>query len=116
MALSAENLLVKEKLTRSALLGFFCCDSNEIEDLDHYCGGCVHHSSIWCHFSVYVQTSEKCFYGLEHLQESVLVRADGLSCLRIVRITMDSTKVLERVHTEKTENPIKITFAGERTC
>jgi hypothetical protein len=71
---------------------------------------------IWRRFSVCVQTLEKCFYALEHLKESILVRANILCCLRIVRITMDHTKVLGRVHTERrTPNPIKITFAGENT-
>jgi len=111
------NLFVKEGLTRSALLDFFCCNSNKVEDLDHYYLDCVHYSLIWCHFSVYVQTSEKCLNALEHVEKSVLVRADVLSCLRIVRITMDRTKVIRRVHTKKkTPNPIKITFAGENTC
>ena len=39
-----------------------------------------------------------------------------LSCLRIICITMDCTKVLRAVHTERrTMNPIKITFASENT-
>ena len=103
-------------LTGSALLDFFCCSSNKVEDLDHYCGNCVHHSLIWCNFSVYVQTLEKCFYALENLKKSVLVRANGLSCLIIICIMIDRTKVLRTVHTERrTANPIKITFAGENT-
>ena len=104
-------------LTRSAWLHFFCCNSDKVEHLDHYCRDCVQHSLIWRHFGVYVQTSEKCFYVLEHLKESVLVRANRLGCLGvvcIVTIVMDRTKVLRRVHTEiRTENPVKITFAGE---
>src|SRR6266849_8985354 len=111
------DLFVKETLTCSALLHFFCRNSDKVEDLYHNCCNRVHHSFIWCHFSVYVQTSEKCFYAFEHLKKSVLVRANGLSCLRIVRITMNRTKVLRRVHTERrTPNPMKITFAGENTC
>jgi hypothetical protein len=99
------------------MFDFFCSDGQNVEDLNHDCRDRVHHSLIWCRFSVCVQTSEKCFYTLQHLKESVLVRANALSCLRIVRITMDSTKVLRRVHTESsTPNPIKITFAGENTC
>ena len=46
-----------------------------------------------------------------------MVRANILSCLKIVRITMVRTKVLRRVHTERrVANPIKITFAGENIC
>jgi hypothetical protein len=36
---------------------------------------------------------EKRFYSLEHLEKSVLIRANVLSCLKTVRITMDRTKV-----------------------
>ena len=75
-----------ETLTRSALLDFFCSKSNKVENFQHYCRDGIRHSLIWCHFSVYVQTSEKCFYALEHLRKSVLVRVNGLGCLRIVRI------------------------------
>ena len=108
---------LQQGLTDSALLDFFCRNSNKVENFDHYGRGCLHHSFIWCHFGVCVQTSEKCLYALEYLRKSVLVRANGLSCLRIVRITIDRTKVLRRVHTERrTPNPIKITFAGENTC
>jgi hypothetical protein len=71
---------------------------------------------IWCHTSVYVQTSEKRFYALEHLKKCVLVRADGLSCLKIICITIERTKAIARLHTERrTANPINITFAGENT-
>ena len=103
-------------LTCSALLDFFCCDSNKVEDLHHDCRDRVHHSLIWCHFSVYVQTSKKCFYALKNLKKGVLVRADGLSCLKIVCIRMDRTRVLRRLHTERrTANPMKIAFAGVNT-
>jgi hypothetical protein len=115
MAVS-ENLFVEEMLTCSALLDFFCCNSNEVEGLNHYCRDCVHHSLIRCHFGVYVQTLEKCFYALEHLKKGLLIRANGLSCLRIIRIAIDRTEALRRVHTERrTANPIKITFAGVNT-
>jgi hypothetical protein len=98
------------------LLDFFCCNSNKVEDLNHYCRDCVYHSLVWYHFSVYVQTSEICFYALEHFKKCVLVRANGLSCLRINCITIDRTKVLRRLRTERrTANPIKITFAGVNT-
>jgi hypothetical protein len=60
---------------------------------------------------------EKAFYALEHLKKSVLARANILGCLRAVRITIDRTKVLSRIHTEKrTPIPAKIAFAGENTC
>ena len=110
------NLFVKETLTCSALFDFFCRNSNEVEDFNHYCRDRVHHSLIWCHFSVYVQTSEKCFYALKNLKKEVLVRANGLSCLRIICITIDRMNVLRTARTERrTANPIKITFAGENT-
>jgi hypothetical protein len=116
MVLSTEIYSLQQGLTHSALLDFFCSDGNNIEDFNHYGRDRLHHSLIWRHFSVYVQTPEKCFYALEQLEESVLVRANVLSCLRIVRITIDRTKVLRRVHTERrTPNPMKITFAGENT-
>jgi hypothetical protein len=71
---------------------------------------------IRCHFSVYIETLEKCLQALEYLKKGVLVRANGLSCLRIICITINRTKVLRRVHTERrTTNAIKITFPGEKT-
>jgi hypothetical protein len=116
MVLSTEIYSLQQGLTHSTLLDFFCHDAQNIEDFDHYFCGRVHHSSIWRHFSVCVQTSEKCFYALEHLKESVLIRTNVLSCLRIFRITMDRARVLRRVPTERrTPNPMKITFAGENT-
>jgi hypothetical protein len=120
MVLSTEIYSLQQGLTHSAMFDFFCSDGENVEDLNHNCRDRVHHSLIWRHFNVCVQTSEKCFYALEHLEECVLVRTNVLSCLRIVTIvliTMDSTKVLRRVHTERsTPNPIKITFAGGNTC
>jgi hypothetical protein len=117
MVLSTKIYSLQQGLTHSAMFDFFCRDGQNIEDLNHDCRDRVYHPLIWRHFSVYDQTPEKCFYALEHLDESVLVRADVLSCLRTVRITMDRTKVLRRVHTERrTANPINITFAGENTC
>ena len=108
---------LQKGLTHSALFDFFRSEGKNVEDLNHYCRDRVHHSLIWRHFSVFVQTSEKCFYALEHLKKSVLVRANVLSCLVIIRITIDRTKVLKRVHTERrTPNPVKITFAGVHTC
>ena len=117
MALSAGKKNEKQILTRSALLHFFGRNSNKVEDLNHDSGDCVHHSLIWCHFSVYIQTTEKGFYALEHLKKCILVRANILSSLRIICITMVRTKASRRAHTERrTANPIKITFAGENTC
>ena len=108
---------LQQGLTDSALLDFFCSDGQNVENLNHYCHDRVHHSLIWRRFGVCVQTSEKCSHALEHLKERVLVRTNVLSCLRIVRITMDCTKVLRREHTKsRTPNPIKITFAGENAC
>ena len=72
---------IKETLTCSALLDFLCYNSNKVEDFDRDGSDCVHHSLIGCHFSVYLQTSEKCFYALEHLKKTVFVRANVLSCL-----------------------------------
>jgi hypothetical protein len=117
MVLSADIYLLQQGLTHSAFFDFFCGDGKNVEDLNHNCCDRVHHSLIGRCFSVCVQTSEKCFYTLEHLEERILVRANILSCLRIVRMTMDRTKVLGKVHTERsTPNPINITFAGENTC
>ena len=117
MALSTENYSLQQGLTYSTLFDFFCSDSENVEDLTHYCCDRVHHSLIWHHFSVCVQTAEKCFYAFKHLIKGVLVRANVLCCLRFVHITMDRTKVLRKVHTERrTVNPITITFAGGNTC
>ena len=117
MVPSTEIYSLLQGLTHSALFNFFCSDGQNVEDFDHYCCDRVYHSLIWCRVSVCVQTSEKCFYALEHLKESILVRANVLSCLRIVRIMVDRTKALRRVHTERsTPNPIKMTFAGENAC
>jgi hypothetical protein len=115
MVISTQIYLLQQGLTHSALFDFFRSDGDNVKNLNHYCRDCVHHSLIKRHFSVYVQTSEKSLYALEQLKKSILVRANVLSCLRIVRITMDPTKIL-RLHTERrTANPIKITFAGENT-
>jgi hypothetical protein len=60
---------------------------------------------------------EKRFYALEDFKKSVLARANILGCLGAVRITMDRTKILSRIHTERsTPIPAKIAFAGENTC
>jgi hypothetical protein len=60
---------------------------------------------------------EKSIYALEDLKKSVLVSANTFGCLKAVRITMDRTKVLRRIHTEiRTPIPTKIAFAGENTC
>jgi hypothetical protein len=117
MVLSTDFYSLRQGLTQSTLFDFFCSDGKNVQDLSHYGRDLVYHSFIWRHFSVYVQTPEKCFYALEHLEEIVLIRANVLSCLRIVRITMDRTKVVTRVHTERsTPNAVKITFAGGNTC
>jgi hypothetical protein len=60
---------------------------------------------------------EKSFNALEDLKKSVLARTNILGCLGAVGITMDRTKVLRRIHTERrTPIPAKIVFAGENTC
>jgi len=60
---------------------------------------------------------EKGFHALEHLKKSVLARANIFDCLKAVRITMNRTIVLRRIHTERrTPIPTKIVFAGENTC
>ena len=115
MILSTEIYLLQQGLTYFVLFNFFCSNGKNIEDLDHYCHDRVQHPLTWRHFSVYVQTSEKCFYALKHLKKSVLVRANVLGRLIIICITMDRIIAL-RLHTERrTANPIKITFAGENT-
>ena len=104
-------------LTHSPLLDFLCSNGKNVQHLDHNGRDRVRHSFIWRHFNVCVQTSEKCFYALEHLKKCVLVRPNILSSLRIICITMVRTKVSRRAHTERrTANPIKMTFAGESTC
>ena len=79
----------------TALLNFFRRNSNEVDDLDHYCRDCIYHFLIWCQFNVYLEPSEKSFYALEHLNKSVLIRADILSCLKSTLITMDRTKIFK---------------------
>ena len=117
MVLSTENYSLQQGLTYSTLFDFFCSDGENVEHLTHYFCDRVHHSLIWRHFSVYVQTTEKCFYAFEHLIKGVLVRANVLCCLRFAGITMDRTKMLRKVHTERrTVNPITITFAGGNAC
>ncbi len=60
---------------------------------------------------------EKSLYALKDLKKSVLVRANIFGCLRAVYITIDRTKVLRRIRTERrTPIPTKIAFAGENTC
>jgi hypothetical protein len=115
MVISTEIYSLQQGLTYSAFFDFFCSDGKDIEYLSHYRDDRVHHSLIWRHFSVYVQTSEKCLYALKQLKKCVLVRPNVLGCLRTVRITMNHTNV-SRLRTERsTPNPIKITFAGENT-
>jgi hypothetical protein len=89
MVLSTEIYSLQQGLTHSALFDFLCSDGQNVEHLNHYCCDCVHHSFIGRRFSVCVQTLEKCFYALEHLKQSVLIRPNVFRCLRIVRITMD---------------------------
>ena len=104
-------------LTQSTLFDSFCNNGKDVQNFSHYARDRVYRSFICRHFGVCVQTSKKCFYAVEHLKEGILIRANVLSCLRIVHITMNRTKVLRRLHTERsTPNPIKITFAGENTC
>jgi hypothetical protein len=40
------DLFVKETLTCSVLLHFFCRNPDEVQDFDQYCGDCVHHFFI----------------------------------------------------------------------
>jgi hypothetical protein len=84
MVPSTEVYSLQQGLTYSASFNFFCSDGQNVEDLNHYCSDRVQHSLIWRHLSVCVQTSEKCFYALEHLKKCILVRANILSSLRTV--------------------------------
>jgi hypothetical protein len=84
MVLLSEIYSLRQGPTHSALFDLICGNGENVEDLNHNCSDRVHHSLIWRRFSVCVQTSEKCFYALEHLKKSVLVRANVLSCLRII--------------------------------
>ena len=117
MVQSTDFYSLPQGLTQPALSDSFCSDGKDVQHLSHYGRDLVYHSLICRHFSVYVQTREKCFYALKHLEERVLIRANVLSCLGIVHITMDRTKVVTMVHTDRSiPNPIKTTFAGGNTC
>jgi hypothetical protein len=115
MVISTVIYSLQQGLTHSALLAFFCGDGENVENLNHYCCDRVHHSFIWRHSSVCVQTSEKSLYAFEQLKKDILVRPNVLSCLKIVRITMAHTNVSRSLTEIRIPNPIKITFAGENT-
>jgi hypothetical protein len=111
------NTIIQQQLTRPSLSDLFSCNSNNVEDFHHYFRDCIHHFLVKCRFRVNLESLEKCFYTLEDLKKSVLARANILGCLRAVRVTMDRTKVLRRIRTERrTPIPAKIVFAGENTC
>jgi hypothetical protein len=60
---------------------------------------------------------KKSLYALKDFKKSLLARPNILGCLRYDLITMDRTRVLRRIHTERrTPIPAKIAFAGENTC
>jgi hypothetical protein len=109
--------LVQKRLTRSALLDFFCCDSNNVQDFSHYFHDCVHHILIQCRFSVNLQSSEKRLQALEYLKKDALACTDILGRLGGYRITMSRTNILERIHTKRRmPNAVKIAFAGGNAC
>jgi hypothetical protein len=111
------NTIIQQQLTHPSLSHLFSCNSKNIENLHHDFGDYIHHFLVICRFSVDLQSLEKRFYALEQLKKSFLARANILGCLRVARITMDRTKVLRRIHTERrTPIPAKIVFAGENTC
>src|SRR6266852_3129584 len=104
------NIIIQKKLTRPSLSDLFSCDSKNVENLHQYFGDYIHHSLVKCRFIVDFQSLEKNFYALEDLKKSVLARANILGCLRAVRIMMDRTKVIRRIHTKRrTPIPTKIT-------
>ena len=117
MVLSAGNFFVKKRLTRSALLDFFCYNSNYVQHFRHYSHDCIHHFLIQCRSSVNLQSLEKRLQALEYLKKSVLACTDILSRLRSDRITMGGTKILERIHTKRrTPTAVKMAFAGGNAC
>jgi hypothetical protein len=111
------NTIIQRQLTHPSLSDLFSCNSKNVEHLHHNFRDYIHHFLVKCRFRINLESLEKAFYALEHLKKSVLARANILGCLRAVRITIDRTKVLSRIHTEKrTPIPAKIAFAGENTC
>jgi hypothetical protein len=117
MFLSTGTPLYRKELTRSTLLDFFCCNSNDVEDFGHYVRDRIHHFSIQCRFGVNLQSLEKGFQALEYLKKSFLTRTDILSCLRSDRIMMSRTNILERIHTKsRTPTAVKMAFAGGNAC
>src|SRR6266852_7928762 len=111
------NTFVKQKLTCLSLSDLFSCNSKDVQYLHHYFGDYIHHFLVKCRFGVDLQSLEKSLYVLKDLKKSVLVRANIFGCLRTVRITIDRTKVLRRIRTERrTPIPTKIGFAGGNTC
>jgi hypothetical protein len=113
---STGNCFVQKRLTRSALLHFFRCNSNDVEDFRHYFRDRIHHFLIQCRFNVKLQSSEKGFQALEYLKKSALACTHVLSCLR-GEITMGGTNILERIHTKRrTPTAVKMAFAGGNAC
>ena len=108
--------MIQKQLTRPSLSDLFSCNSKNVQNFHHYFGDYIHHFLVKCRFSINLESLEKSLYSLEDLKKSVLARANILGNLRVVRITMDRTKILRRTHTERrTPIPTKIAFAGENT-
>ena len=117
IVLSTGNNFVEKRLTRSALLDFFCCNSNDVQDFSHYFHDCIQHFLNQCRFSVSLQSLKKRFQTLKYLKKSALVCTDILSRLRGDRITMGGTNILERIHTNRrTPNAVNMTFDGGIAC
>jgi hypothetical protein len=111
------NIIIQRQLTYPSLSDPFSCNSKDVQDLHHCFGDYVHHFLVECRFRVNFESLEEAFYALEHLKKSILACANILGCLRTVRITIDRTKILRKIHTERsTPIPAKIAFAGENTC
>src|SRR6266849_2165131 len=107
------NTIIQQKLTQPSLSDLFGCNSENVENLRHYFYDYIHHFLVKRGFQVGVnfQSLEKSFDALEDLKKSILSRTNILGCLRVVRITMDRTKVSRRIHTKRrTPIPAKIAF------
>ena len=87
------------------------------ENLDHDLDKYIHHLCRWWHLCVNLNTSEKHFDALEHVDKGVLSCSGMHSCLRDVGVTVARTELLRRLHTDsRTPKPAKITLADGNTC
>src|SRR5216684_2640635 len=55
----------QQQLTRPSLSDLFRCNSEDVEDLNHYFRGNIHHFLVKCCFSVELKSLKKGFYAFE---------------------------------------------------